>query len=341
MRRRAVLTVLPAAGLAASGPLTAQVDAALAELSPIPRRVGAEEVAQVRALTAQAFDVTQRFGGGGAREMLGGQLRWAVGLLDAHIDPSAYRPLHSEVGSLARCAGWVSHDMGVYAAANRCCEVALHCADQADDWSLRGKSLRDLSRITEYLGDGAAALTLAQQAQVRADRITPLERACLSQAEAAAYGRRGDLEACLAAIGRTEDHLAAADPANESPAMIAYYSPAEHAEGIGAALWPLAMQGHAVAETAARLRFAADTHGPDRVCARTLGLTRLATLLFAHSDPEEAIAVANAALNEAPMAQSRRHADDLITLRRAARRHRGLPGVPDLHHRLNRALSNV
>lgn len=101
------------------------------------------------------------------------------------------------------------------------------------------------------------------------------------------------------------------------------------------------MRGHAVTETATRLRAAADIHASDRGYALTLCLIRLATLLFAHGDPEEAVALANAALNVAPTVQSRRHADALIALRRPARRHRSVPGVSDLHHRLNRALSNV
>jgi len=341
VRRRVVLTALPAAGLGTSGPLTALVDAALAEPSPIPRRVGADEVEQVRAMGTSAYEETSQLGGGGVREGLSGQLRWAVGLLDAHVDPSASNDLHSAVGNLARLTASISHDMGVDAAANRCLGVALRCADQAGDWSLSSKSLTALSRLVEYCGDGDTALTLAQQAMVRPDLLTPLERAWVSTVEATAHGRRGDIQACWAAIGRTEDQFAAADPANESPAMVAYFSSAMLADLTGFALWPFAMQGHAVAETASRLRTAADTHASGHVRSRTYCLTHLATLLFAQGDPHEALAVANMALDEAPVAQSRRHADELIALRRAARRHRAIPGVPDLHQRLNRALSNT
>lgn len=342
MRRRVVLTALPAAGLATSGPLAALVDAALAEPAPIPRRVGADEVALVRAMGDRAYEeMTRQLGGGGAREMLGGQLRWAVSLLDAHVDPSASHGLHSAVGHLARLVGSVSHDMGLDIAANRCHEVALRCGDQAADWSLCSKSLTALSRMAADDGDGDTALTLAQQAMVRPDLLTSLERAWVSSVEAAAHGRRGDVQACWAAIGRTEDQFAAVDPANESPAMVAYFSPAVLADLIGFALWPFAMQGHAVAETAARLRTAADTLPSRHVRGRTYCLTHLAALQFAQGDPHEAVVVACAALDEAPVAQSRRHADELITLRRAARRYRAVPGVPDLHQRLNRALSNV
>ncbi|MGH3916681.1 MAG: hypothetical protein ACRDTC_25195 [Pseudonocardiaceae bacterium] len=341
VRRRVVLTKLPAAGLATSGPLAALVDAALVEPSPIPRRVGAEEAAQVRAMSVRAYEKSQGFGGNGVRERLGGQLRWAVSLLDAHIDPSATHDLHSSVGHLARCVSTVSQDMGVDTAASRCSEVALRCAYQAGDWSLQSKALSQLSRIAENCGDGDGALTLAQEAMVRPDRLTPLERAWVSSVEATAHARRGDVQACRAALGRIEEQVAAADPANESPAMVAYFSPAVLADLTGFALWPFAMQGQAVTETAALLRTAADTHAPGYVRGRAYCLTHLATLQFAQGDPDEAVVVANTALDEAGVAQSRRHADELITLRRAVRRHRGVSGVPDLHHRINRALSRV
>ncbi|MGH4024039.1 MAG: hypothetical protein ACRDRV_05580, partial [Pseudonocardiaceae bacterium] len=90
VRRRVVLGALPLAGLAASAPLTALVDEALAESAPLPRRVGAEHVAQVRALAGHGYDMTRQFGGGGLQQMLGVQVRWAVGLLDAHVDPAAH-----------------------------------------------------------------------------------------------------------------------------------------------------------------------------------------------------------------------------------------------------------
>ena len=89
VRRRAFLAALPVAGAAASDPLGSLVRLAAAEPVPPPRRVGAEHVEQVRAMIAQAHEINNRFGGGLATEMLGGQLRWAVGLLDAHVDPAA------------------------------------------------------------------------------------------------------------------------------------------------------------------------------------------------------------------------------------------------------------
>ncbi|MGH3904788.1 MAG: hypothetical protein ACRDTE_11440, partial [Pseudonocardiaceae bacterium] len=340
VRRRTVLGGLPLAGLATSGPLAALVDGAIADRSVIPRRAGAEQVELVRAVGVHAFEMNQRFGGGAVRELQGEQLRWAVGLLDAHVDPEASHDLHSAVGHLARYTAWSSHDMGVDTAARRCSQVALHCADEAGDWSLRAKTLADSSRIAEYTGDGETALTLAQQAMVRPDRLTPLERVWGSAVEAAAHGRRGDAKACLAAIGRTEDHFADAEPANEAPAVVAFYTPAEIAFETGNALWPLAMRGHAVANTVARLRTAADTYQPDRARSRTICLTRLATLQFTQGHPDEAVAVADQALDAADTAQSRWLASELVGLRNASTQHRHVRGVTELCQRLTRALTS-
>ncbi|MGQ0774712.1 MAG: helix-turn-helix domain-containing protein [Pseudonocardiales bacterium] len=340
MRRRVVLTGLPVTGLATSWPLAALVEDAATEAPSVPRRVGAEEIEQVRMLGVDAFEMDKQFGDGWVRETLVAQLRWSVSLLDAHVDRAARAELHSAVGALARYAGWSSHDMGADTAAHRCCEVALRCSEAAEDWSLRAKSLIDWSRVVEYSGDGETALTLAQEAMVRPDRLTQLERACVSAAEATAHGRRGDVGACLAAIGRTEDYVAAADPADESPAMVAYLTMAELADSTGNALWPLAMRGHAVADTAARLRAAADTCGPDIIKQRTLNLTRLATLQFAHGDPDEAVVVANTALDMAGTARSRKLRDDLVILRHASQ-HRGVAGVAELRQRLDQMLTSV
>lgn len=338
MRRRMVLTGLPVAGLAASWPLAALVEAAAADDPVIPRRVGAEEVEQVRTLAERAYDLHHQFGGGVVLAMLGAQLRWAVRLLDAHVDPAVRGALHAAVGHLARWPAAVAHDIGVDTAVPRYLQVALHCADEAGDWSLRAKSLADWSRNVVYSGDGDVALTLAQQAMVRLDRLTALELVWPCAAEAAAHGRRGDAEACRAALSRMEDHFLATRPADESSAMLAHYSPAQLAYETGNALWPLTLRGHAVVDTMTQLRTAADTFEPGRVRYRTYALSRLATLQFTHGDPDEAVAVANTALDAAGTAQSRQLTDYLTTLRNAASRHPSVTGIADLGHRLDQAL---
>ena len=170
VKRRAFLASLPLAGVAASDPLGSLVRMAAAEPVPPPRRVGAEHVEQVRAMIAQVHDANNRFGGGATTETLGGQLRWAVGLLDAHVDPAARAELHSVIGGLAKRAAWSAHDMGLNTVAGRYHQVALRCAGEAEDWRLRAAVLADMALIAEYTGDADAALTFSQGALVRSDR---------------------------------------------------------------------------------------------------------------------------------------------------------------------------
>lgn len=290
-------------------------------------------------MVAQAKPLDLRFGGGFAREVLAGQLRWAVGLLDAHMDHSVWAALHSAVGELAVVTAWSSHDLGANGAAQRCYQVALHCAEQADDWDIHAETRSEMARIAQYSGDGETALTLAHQSMVRSDRLTPLRRACLVAVEARAHGKRGDADACLAAVRRAEDQFAAADPANETPAMVAFFGPAQLAGDTGNALWPLAMRGLHVQTTAERLRTAADSYPVGYVRARTLGLTRLALLTFTQGDPEQAVATATEALDGAGSVHSQRVTADLVELRRVTWQHRTAPGVAALRKRVTATLA--
>ncbi|MGH3907082.1 MAG: hypothetical protein ACRDTE_23340 [Pseudonocardiaceae bacterium] len=231
-------------------------------------------------------------------------MRWAVGLLDAHIDAAISDELYSVVGALAAYTGWSSHDAGANAAAHSYYEIALRCAEQADDWNLRAQALSDLARMMEYGGDGEAALTVSQEALVRADRLTPLRRACMVAAKARAHGRRGDSENCLAAVHRAEDNFAAVVPANEEPSMVAFYSAAQLAGDTGHALWPLAVRGQYVEKTVELLRTAADSYSVVYARSRAFCLIRLASLMFAQGDPAEAIAVATEGLDGAGSVRS-------------------------------------
>jgi hypothetical protein len=123
--------------------------------------------------------------------------------------------------------------------------------------------------------------------------------------------------------------------------MVAFYSSAQLAGDSGHALWPLALRGQHVHTAADRLRRAADSYPVGYARSRTLGLTRLASLTFAQGDPAEAVGVATDALDETGSVQSHRVADNLIALRRVARRHRGVPGVAPLRQRITRTLAAV
>lgn len=340
VRRRVFFNAVPLPLVMSGEPLTRLVNLAHAEPDPIPRLVGREHVEQVRAMVTQAQELANRLGGGQVRDLLGFQIRWAVGLLGANVDPAVSDELHSAVGWLSGFGGWNCHDVGADTAAQHYFEVALHCGEQGGDWVHRADVYSCLARMFVYRGEGEAALTAAQQSQLRSDRLTPLARASAVAVEASAYGVRGDVQSALAAVGRAEEHFAAVVPANEAPIMLVYFSPAWLASDSGYALLPLALRGQHVQTTIGLLRSGVEFSHPGRARGRALDELRLAWLLFVQGDPAEAVAVATGALDNAGTVRSRRIVDLLNTLQRLAAdpRYRGVPGLVPLRQRLTDTL---
>jgi hypothetical protein len=118
MRRRVFLNALPLPLVASSGAyLATLVNLTTTASNPLPRLVGLEHLEQVRALVARAYELGDRCGGGVVRDLMGTQMQWAVGLLDAHVDPAIAADLYAEVGWLASYCGWSCYEC----ATRRCC----------------------------------------------------------------------------------------------------------------------------------------------------------------------------------------------------------------------------
>jgi hypothetical protein len=81
------------------------------EPAPIPTRIGATDIEQIRDATRVFESWSGTYGGGGlAQEAVMGQLRWSAGLLGATC-PDRLRPeLHSALGGLAEVAGYLAVD---------------------------------------------------------------------------------------------------------------------------------------------------------------------------------------------------------------------------------------
>lgn len=342
VRRRVFVNALPLPLVMSGGQsLATLVHLANAELTDLPKRVGSEHLEQLRAMISQASQLSRRWGGGMVRDLLGVQMRWAVGLLDAEVDPAIADELYSEVGWFAGFTGWACHDVGANTAAQRYYGVALHCAAQSDNWELRADAYSCVSRILVYTGDVDAALTMSQQSQIRSDRLSPLARTCTVGVEAMVHGARGDAESALAAVRRAEEHFTSAVPANETAVMLDFVSPAQLALDSGHALLPLAMRGQHVATTVELLRSAAESYPAAKARPRATAQLRLASLLFAQGDPAEAVAVATSALDGAGAVRSRRIVDLLTELQRRTTdpRHRRVAGVDALRQRISDTLA--
>ncbi|MGH3698947.1 MAG: tetratricopeptide repeat protein [Pseudonocardiaceae bacterium] len=164
-------------------------------------------------------DWSLSYGGGMAWDAVLGQLHWSAGLLDA-LCPARLRPaLFAAVIDLANTAGYIAMDAGADGEARRIYRFALDCAEDEEngDWHLRAEVLGHMVVHAIQTGQPDEALTLAEQALVRADRLTATQRSTLHTDRASALATMRRVQETLTAIGTADDHFAQSTPANDHP----------------------------------------------------------------------------------------------------------------------------
>ncbi|MGH3804690.1 MAG: XRE family transcriptional regulator, partial [Pseudonocardiaceae bacterium] len=307
-RKQFLHTTLGMGTLAALGPVAALLEGS--EPTPIPARVGATEIEQIRT-AARVFSSWEfAYGGGLAREAVMAQLRWSAGLLEA-ICPARLRPeLFSAVGDLAHCTGHMAFDAGTHEDARRVLSFALACAEQADDWELRAYVLDGMALQAIWTGRPDEGLTLTEHALVRADRLTETGQAMLHTDRGRALAKMRRVSETLTAVGAAEDHFARSTPANDPP-FLANYNAAFLAGNTGHALFDLAVLGHNLAQATDRLTAAAAGHIASHARSQAICQTKLASLTMATGDPIQAATIGHAALDIAGTVRSRRVTDGL------------------------------
>jgi transcriptional regulator with XRE-family HTH domain len=316
--------------LAALGPVLALLRGG--EPTPIPARVGATDIEQIRTAARVFESWSGTYGGGSVREAVMGQLRWSAGLLEATC-PDRLRPeLLSAVGDLADVAGYMAVDAGVHEQARRVYRFGLACAEEAGDWLLRGEILSSMAKQAVWTGQPDEGLTLAEQGLVRPDRLTAAGRSTLHTDRGRALAKMRRVSETLTAIGTADDHFAHVTPDNEPP-FLACYNPARHAQLAGQPLADLAILGRDPGEATDRLAAAAAGHtGNTR--ARAVCLIKLASLTMATGDPIQAAAIGHEALDAAGTLRSRGVTDQLRELARYAAEHQHLDEVAHLRQRI-------
>ncbi|WP_157172065.1 XRE family transcriptional regulator [Nocardia higoensis] len=327
--------------LRAAGGVTAAVtaQAALADLveitepTPIPARVGKVEIAQILD-TARVFDTWDNtYGGVLVREAVAAQLRYAVALLDARCSASNRAELFSAVGFLANTSAWMAFDSHAHDDARRMQRLALRCAEEASDVHLRAEVLSCMARQEIWCGDPDAGLTLTELGLVRADRLTPTERASLRVIRARALAQLHRVEEAVRAVGEADESFSNRSPGDDAFFM-AYYDDAQLGGDTGHALYDMALHGRFVGEARARLQTAVSGFGDIYVRSRALAHLKLASLVMATGDPHEATVIGHAAIDEAAHVRSRRMGVYLRELDSLAAAHRSVDGVTGLRRRL-------
>jgi hypothetical protein len=331
-RKQFLRASLELGALAALGPLAALLEGG--EPTPIPRRVGATDIEQIRTATRVVESQGYAYGGGGlAWETAMGQLRWSAGLLEATCPDRLRAELFSALGDLADVAGYLAVDVGADEQADRVYRFALACAEQAGDWPLRGEILSCMAKQAVWIGQPDDALTLAEQGLVRPDRLTAAGRSRLHADRGRALAKMRRVNEALIAVGAADDHFAHFALDNEPP-FLAYYNDASHAALTAHPFADLAILGRDPGEATDRLAAAAAGHNAGKTRARTICLTKLASLTMATGDPGQAATIGHEALDAAGAIRSRRVTDDLRELAHYAATHQHLDEVAHLRHRI-------
>ncbi|MGH3824582.1 MAG: XRE family transcriptional regulator [Pseudonocardiaceae bacterium] len=339
-RQQFIHTVTGSVGALILGePLAALLEALLedGEPTPIPHRIGATEIEQVRTATEVFNSWSRIYGGGLAREAVRGQLRWSAGLLGATC-PDRLRPeLFSAVGALAETAGYMAVDANAHEEGCRAYRFALACAEQAKDWPQRAFVLSSMAKQAIWTGQPDDGLTLAEHALVRPDRLTPTVRALLHTDRGRALAKMRRINETLTAVGTADEHFAHATPDNEPPLMD-FYNAARHDQLTGQPLADLAILGRDPGEATDRLAAAVASHTDGYTRARAICLAKLASLTMATGDPLQAAAIGHAALDIAGAIRSRRAAEELRELSRYATAHQHLDEIAHLRQRIGTLL---
>ncbi|MEU9288757.1 helix-turn-helix transcriptional regulator [Streptomyces sp. NPDC048275] len=303
--------------------------------TPLPSSVRLQDVEEVRLASTSFAKADNLAGGGGlARETAISQLKWAAGLLRVNRPPELEGPLFTAVGRLATALGASAFDAYEHDEARGLLEFGTACAEASGDWHLRATSLNWLSRQATWCGAPDAGLTLAEHGLVRSDLLTHREQAMLHNARARALAKMERVQETLAAVGHSDDVFADARD-DEDVVWMRYYDGAQHHGDTAHSLYDLALlAGRSPRRAAERFRIAIDGHAPRFVRSRAISGTKLASLTMATGDPQEAVAIAHRAMEDAGRVRSRRTADDVQELVDLAQVHGEKPEVAELIERI-------
>jgi hypothetical protein len=305
---------------------------------PVPSVVGQTEVVEVRTVAQVFAGLDNRFGGGLLRQAVVAELGYYAECLNAHCSEQVRAELFSAVGQFAQVAGFMAFDAYAHEDARRMYRFALNCAEEAGDWHLRAKVLACMSRQATWCGDPDQGVTFTELALVRSDRLTATERSMLHTDRSRALARLGRVQDAVAAVGLADEEFSHSRPAND-PATVHYFDAGVHAGETGRALWDVAVHhGQFLAEARHRLSTAATAKGEKFVRGRVMDQIKIASLVMATGDPDEAVMIGTRALDVASTIRSQRAADFLRELRHLSGAHKQHPGVAELIHRIGTAV---
>ncbi|MEU8524431.1 MULTISPECIES: transcriptional regulator [Streptomyces] len=297
-------------------------------------RVGASDVAAVRAMTSALVDLDHRFGSGHVRPVVVHYLNSVVaGMLAGAYRESVGRELFAAVARLTELAGYMAVDTGQPGLAQRYYIQALRLAQAAGDRGYGGYVLAaSMSHLAAQLGNPREIAQLARAAQEGArGRVTPRAQAMFLAAEARGHALLGDGRTFDEVAGRAVAALEQADPeSGDDPAWIAHFDAAYLADELAHGHRDLGRPVESARSAEEALRGLPES----RARRRAIGLVLLASAQVQQREVEHACHTGTRALELLGTLRSSRGAEYLDDLQQRLEPYAAEPAVREFGARL-------
>ncbi|AYN34722.1 hypothetical protein DUI70_4223 [Streptomyces albus] len=292
-------------------------------------RVGASDVAAVRAMTEALVTLDHQYGSGHVRPVLVHYLNSVVsGLLSGSYRESVGRDLFAAVSRLTELAGYMAVDTGQPGLAQRYYIQALRLAQAAGDRGYGGYVLAaSMSHLAAQLGNPREISQLARAAQEGArGRVTPRAEAMFHAAEARGHALLGDRSAAESGIAKALDAMERTQGVDgDDPVWIAHFDHSYLAD-------ELAHCHRDLGQWAAAARTAQESlagHPASRARRRAIGLVLLATAQLEQRQLEQSCDTALHAVELLAGLRSQRGAEYLEDFKERLPPYRDEPVVRD------------
>jgi hypothetical protein len=316
---------------------TTAADSSSTGISNGRKRIGDQEVMQIRAVTEVFRSLDNAYGGGLTRQAVIGQLISTASLIeDTTYTEGVGRKLITAIGDLATVAGWMSQDVSSHAAAQRYFLLALQAAKEADDPSLGAHILCCMARQAGHLARPEDALELIHLARYGARHTaTPTVGALLHSLEARYYAVLGRLKDFDRAAGQAEAAFADRDPAQDPP-WAAYFDVSEYYATLGVCYQIAARTSAPGQATRAidMISHALARRDPSRVRSRAFDHLALARAHLVAGELESAQAAGTTALELTSRVSSVRVRDRLYELHQETSPYADTPVIAELRGRI-------
>jgi hypothetical protein len=299
------------------------------------RRLGANEVARLNAVTALYRSLDYEWGGGLLYDHVARFAESTSALLNQSYADTLAPSLFTAVAAARQLAGWTAFDSCRYADAQRHFLSAERAAVAGGDLLLAARVRYCQARQFQHLRHNQDALDTLHLAQDQLDSAgTPAVNAMLHGAEAASLAALGDAQAAQAALGAARDEFDRIEPARE-PEWMRFYDQGELLAQYGRVYRDFARQDGKHGRVAVRwVAEALPAYGAQNVRSTVLSDVSLSSALFLADEPEQGLAVGLRAIERAKQLASPRILDRIRNLRRDLGRRKIRPEIAAFAHDL-------